>query len=491
VLIAVLCATAFVAGLTGTWSPCGFSMVETLGAAAHRGQRAVTWIACATFALGALAGGGATFGALALLGDAVKGVGGAAATTAAVAVAALAAVGEMRGTRIVPQIRRQVPEPWRRRMPLPIASALYGVLLGLGFTTFVLTWAVWALAGIGVALGDPAAGVAIGIAFGAGRALPVVVMAPSAWTGRGARVLATMAERPGSLRLARGADAIGLAAVAVLLAAGPAYAAVVDPAGMDPSATRGATVWDRPGIGGILQDAAGQRVLPGDIPAVGGSLVAWRNGAHVTIAPVATLRPSVQFDAPGVDKLALSNGWVAVRRTIGRRQTLEARSLATSQTPRRIASVNAPDSIGRPMIDGQRLVFGLARGTRTSIVADDLSVGRRQTLRRGASVQFLNPSALKGSLLYVEVTRCAQELRLATGGRERVLLRAAPIAAQDVGYEPGHTSQGSRRPCPGGPRAPGRDVMWTTALAPRAALVTMLHVQAGGALRPSLVSVPR
>ena len=31
-------------------------------------------------------------------------------------------------------------------MPLPLAAGLYGVLLGLGFTTFILTFAVWALA---------------------------------------------------------------------------------------------------------------------------------------------------------------------------------------------------------------------------------------------------------------------------------------------------------------------------------------------------------
>ena len=55
------------------------------------------------------------------------------------------------GLRIVPQIRRQLPEGWRWTMPLPLAAGLYGVLLGLGFTTFVLSFGVWALAGISVA----------------------------------------------------------------------------------------------------------------------------------------------------------------------------------------------------------------------------------------------------------------------------------------------------------------------------------------------------
>ena len=100
----------------------------------------------------------------------------------AAAVALAAAIGEARGARILPQVRRQVPESWRRRMPVPLAAGLYGVLLGLGFTTFILTFAVWALAGVSVAVGDPALGVAIGLAFGAGRLLPVIVLAPAART---------------------------------------------------------------------------------------------------------------------------------------------------------------------------------------------------------------------------------------------------------------------------------------------------------------------
>ena len=63
---------------------------------------------------------------------------------------------------------------------MPLAAALYGVLLGLGFTTFVLTFGVWALAGISFAVGEPALGLAIGLGFGVGRAIPVVTLAPVA-----------------------------------------------------------------------------------------------------------------------------------------------------------------------------------------------------------------------------------------------------------------------------------------------------------------------
>jgi hypothetical protein len=212
----VLVIAAAVAGVTGAWSPCGFSMVETLAPHGYAGRLRTTLAACATFAAGALACGVITFGGLSLLGAAL-GAGGPGALAVAAAVALAAAVGEARGARIVPQVRRQVPESWRRRLPVPLAAGLYGVLLGLGFTTFILTFAVWALAGACVAAGDPALGVAVGLAFGAGRLLPVVVLAPPASTEAGAAAHAAMAERPAILRSLRAVDAVAMAACAVVL----------------------------------------------------------------------------------------------------------------------------------------------------------------------------------------------------------------------------------------------------------------------------------
>jgi hypothetical protein len=218
VLEAVLVLAAAAAGVTGAWSPCGFSMVETLAPGGYAGRLRTTVAACATFAGGALAGGAATFGILALIGQALGG-GGPAALAVAAAIALAAAIGEARGARIVPQVRRQVPESWRRRLPLPLAAGLYGVLLGLGFTTFILTFAVWALAAVCVAAGDPALGLAVGLAFGAGRLLPVVLLAPAMTTAAGASLHAAMAERPRILRSLRAVDAVALAACAVALVA--------------------------------------------------------------------------------------------------------------------------------------------------------------------------------------------------------------------------------------------------------------------------------
>ena len=84
-------------------------------------------------------------------------------------------------------------------MPMPVAAGLYGVLLGLGFTTFVLTFGVFALAGIAFAVGDPALGLALGLAFGLGRALPIALIAPIADRDAGIRITETMAGAPGHL----------------------------------------------------------------------------------------------------------------------------------------------------------------------------------------------------------------------------------------------------------------------------------------------------
>src|SRR5689334_16034741 len=97
-----LAAAALLVGLTGAWSPCGFSMVETVGLAGDEGRRRTTIAACATFAPGAILGGVVTFGLLALLGEATHGAGAQLAYLIAAGIAVAAAVAEARGMRIVP-----------------------------------------------------------------------------------------------------------------------------------------------------------------------------------------------------------------------------------------------------------------------------------------------------------------------------------------------------------------------------------------------------
>jgi len=470
-----LCVAAALAGVTGAWSPCGFSIVDTIGAGRRDGWRAVL-AACATFTAGCLVGGGALFGGLALLGAALGTTGGERPGAAALALAAVAAVAELRGVRIRPQIRRQVPESWRRTMPLALATGFYGVLLGLGFTTFVLTLALAALAVLSLALGDPSLGTYMGLAFGAGRALPVVVLAPLGGTGAGARALELMAERPAALRGLRLADGLALGLVVASLSASPAWAAgrvIVD--GTDPSVRTGAFAWQSPSQGGGVLFTGGQaRRLPGANPALGLGVVAVTMNWGVVVLRQDNLQPVFQVIAPGADKVALSSNWLVFRwYPPGQRQELHAQALAGG--PPRVVARAAPGSwLGRPDIDGERVAFHVAGRGGARIQVVNLRTGNRSTAVRSRANQLLNPSLVGRSLLYVRIGLCGQSLVLRHERNERVLLRDRAPAPADKGFEDGHTRQGSGTgPCAYRPAT--NRMLWTTALSRRFAYVTRLQ----------------
>ena len=476
-LTSVLVVAAFVAGITGTWSPCGFSMIETIGSPRRR-----VFLSCATFALGACAGGIATFALLSSLGSWLSTV---AATAVAGLIALSAALAEARGAAIAPQIRRQVPEHWRRRLPLPFAAWLYGVLLGLGFTTYVLTFAVWALAALVFAVGDPAAGVAVGLAFGIGRALPIVSIAPFVHRRFGTSALAAIAERPALLRRVRVADAAALVLVAAALVVGEAHGASNLGPGTDPSASGDLLAWATP-PGGVLLRSGVRTELPGR-PALGGSLVAWRNGSEVHVATADSLTPVLDLTLASVDAVGVSDRWLVTReRDANGGDVLVARPLQAPEDVRIIASVSPPAQIGRPALDGDVVVYHISARRSSRIVAADLAAQTSRVVRSTAAAQLTNPSVLGGELLYVRQTATAQRLELgslAPGGGNRVLYRLGAPARRDPGYEPGH-SRITRTPRP--KLAPG--VLWTTALAPQIAYVTFIRRNDGVA---SIVSVRR
>ena len=454
----------FVAGLAGTWSPCGFSMVDTIGRAAT--GAATRALACGTFALGALAGGAATFGTLAAAGRLVHGAGGA---LAAVVIAVAAAFGEARGIRVVPQIRRQVPEPWRRVLPLPVAAGAYGVLLGLGFTTFVLTLGVWALAAISFAVGDLRIGLAAGIAFGVGRALPVAMLAPLAERPLGLRAAELMAER-GGLRLSRAANAVALAMCAAVFAASGAKAAVVVARGAtDPTTGSGLLGWDL-GAEGVIRLGPGRlMVISGSDPALGGGYLAWIDGSTARVVAVQTLQPVLELTVPGIDEIAVSDRWLVYRA----QHRIAARSLTTAGLERTVASVRPSVYLGRPAISGDVVVYAAETTRWSAIYAADLAGGRKRVLRRSDRVQLTNPSILGGRLLYVRTSNLDQRLVVAPlrRGSSRTLYRLGPPARRDSGYERGHSHHTRTPPA----RRPSRFLLWTTALAPNAAYVSLIQ----------------
>ncbi|MEQ8833727.1 MAG: hypothetical protein RIB67_04705 [Miltoncostaeaceae bacterium] len=498
VLLTAAALTAAAAGITGAWSPCGFSMVDTLGSAAgDRGRRTMA-VACATFALGAVVGGVLTFGGLALIGASLHGADATLALIAAAAVAGVAAVAEVMGWRIAPQIRRQVPQHWRWTMPLPVAAGLYGVLLGLGFTTFVLTFAVWALAGVSIALGSPAIGLAIGLGFGLGRAIPVVAMAPR-MEGAGERMLMAMAERPRLLGRLRRVDAALLAVLALSIGAVTAGAAEpVARGALDPSVEGTSLAWVD-GAGALVDQPSGPTrlvgaravavtgglvVSEGTIPSGRGLLVHDRTGLPTRIdrttpgregpAPVAVRR------MPGVSALSASGEWVVWRRDRpGGGDIISAARLPDLSGARTLIASRVPGELGRPKVRDGRVVFAVNQTRRSRIVLHNLATGRSGVIRDSITLtQFRDPSLdAAGNMLFVAAGYCQQQLRLeplGRPGRGLTLLRLGSSAVRDAGREPGRTLVGtSASGCPASAPAPTLNMMDATAAGPGAAYVTI------------------
>jgi len=445
-------------------------MVGTVRAARQPGR------AGALFAAGLGLGAALVFVGLAAVGEAVSGH---AVVVAALVLAGAAVVSDALGLRVRPQVRFQVPEPWRRTMPLPRALFLYGLLLGTGVTTYVPATAAWALPALSLALGDVTAALAIAAGFAAGRALPVLALAT-----RGDETV--LAERPRGQRLVRVLTAVSLL---LALVAGEVRAAgtVVSPGG-DPTVAGTDIAWQAPGVGGFLRRDGTTTQLPGQYPAIGATLVAWRTGPTVTVAARATLTPVFAETVPGVRKLAISRQWLVYSTAT----EIRVQALSDPSQSKLLEQVKRPASLGRPALGVDLTVFHRATDAGSWITAVNVVSGTRLRLRYSQDDQLLNPSVLAGQVLYVRSSRCSQQLRLGPlrrPGRDRVLYEIGPLAGQDAGHERRHTSQGEHLPCPYRPR-PTAKMLWTTALSSTAAYVTVLRPRPGGRTTPTLLAVP-
>ena len=421
---------ALLIGATGTFSPCGLSVIDTIGPTGHTGGRRTTIAACVAFLPGAIAGGLLTFGSLAALGELLHGAGRASYLVAA-GIALLAAFLEARGTRIVPQIRRQLPEHWRRVMPMPAAAALYGVLLGIGFTTFVLSFGVWALAGVSLALGDFELGLLLGACFGLGRAIPILALAPLAGCPAGIRATELMCERPGVYLGLRRSDAAALAAAALALIVIPGNAGAAGTSiahATDPSATADALLFQRIGGPAVMSRGGPEIPLPGSHPAIGGRYVATVQGNAVLLFDRGTLAPLARIDAPGADAIAVSDNWLAYRASAGGGDAIYIRYIANPAAPappQQIASQGGAGQLSRPAIDGSTLLYGLATPRGSRVVQRTMGTRKHRALVRSRRLLVFDPSVKGRSFAYVRTDARRSRLmvrRRHAHGAGRVLL---------------------------------------------------------------------
>ncbi len=416
-------------------------MVETLTPAVC-GSRQRYRVALALFALGAVLSAAVLGALLGLAGSALD------RTWALAAVGALALMAALREAGIlripVPELRRQVPERWRREWPLAGWSFGYGAGLGVGVLTHQAVWTFWVAAAGVLALGDPLVSALCLAPFGVGRALMVALPARD---GRdGAEAVGRMIARRGLLRPANVAALLTTAAV---LAATPALAAGAT-GRHDPAASGALLAVAESGPAGdavVVRPASlpEVRYAGGRWPALDGDLLAYSDDAGVRIVRWRTGEEIGRVNG-AVSKPGLDYPMLAYVRAVPGGQRLELRNLVSGAV-RVVAKGSSGTDIGRPALRGGLIAWHVAAGRRSQIRLGPAN-GSRPSRVIASSVTGLqvNPSLADGRILWVEQVASLSALRIRGigGGRVRTLA----------------TLKGPNR------------ILWTTALGHRTAYVT-------------------
>lgn len=176
-LFVLALAVAVVAAVRGVWSPCGMSMLSSLNPISEAGRGHRFWVTASWYVAGALTGG-------ALLGTGMAAV---AAGLGRVAlpdslvwslVLATAVVAVASDTRVVgrslPVHPRQVDERWLVTYRRWIYAGGYGVQIGAGFATYIMTAAVYLTAALGILTASAGQAFVVALVFGGVRGLAIV-----------------------------------------------------------------------------------------------------------------------------------------------------------------------------------------------------------------------------------------------------------------------------------------------------------------------------
>jgi hypothetical protein len=231
---------AAVSGARGTWSPCGLSMISAINPLSERSRGNRYWLTALWFITGSVLGGVLLGGASGVLALAVRPLadqrGAALAVAALACLITLAADRRLAGFQL-PLHPRQVNELWLTRYRRWLYAAGFGLQIGVGFATYIMTAATYLVVVLAALTGSPALAVAAGTVFGLVRGLAVLLSARcrSAQALRQLHLRLSLLE-PVSLRTAMGAEALvagglayaaagAVAGVAVLLLAGLIMAA--------------------------------------------------------------------------------------------------------------------------------------------------------------------------------------------------------------------------------------------------------------------------
>ena len=179
-LVAAGLAVAAVAGARGTWSPCGLSMISAINPLSERSRGNRFALTAGWFVFGSVLGGLLLGSAAGLLAGALRPLADhpAASLWAGVVacLVALAADRRVAGFQL-PLHPRQVNELWLTQYRRWLYAAGFGVQIGIGFATYIMTAATYLVLALAVLTGSPAQAVAIGATFGLVRGLAVLLSA--------------------------------------------------------------------------------------------------------------------------------------------------------------------------------------------------------------------------------------------------------------------------------------------------------------------------
>lgn len=179
-LLILALGTAVVAAARGMWSPCGLSMLSSLNPVSERGRGNRFWVTVGWYVAGATAGGAAlgVGTAVAAAGYARLHLSSTWTWSLALAGAVVAVLSDSALTsRSLPIHPRQVDERWLSRYRRWIYAGGYGVQIGSGFATYIMTATVYLTALLAVLTARPATAFAVALGFGLVRGLGILVTA--------------------------------------------------------------------------------------------------------------------------------------------------------------------------------------------------------------------------------------------------------------------------------------------------------------------------
>jgi MFS family permease len=222
---------AAVAASRGAWSPCGLSVLTSLNPVSEQARGHRFGVTAAWYVAGATAGG-VILGVLLAAGcagvAAVVGLVSLPSAWAWGAVLVAAAVAVASDSRLVPYALpdhpRQVDERWLVAYRRWIYAGGYGLQIGAGYATYIMTGALHLMVVLAVLSGSVRAAFVVGIVFGTARGLTLLVVT-RARTPERLRALVGRVDAlgPFSLKAAAAASA-AVAAVAAGVLAGPVAA---------------------------------------------------------------------------------------------------------------------------------------------------------------------------------------------------------------------------------------------------------------------------